>query len=409
MIKDNILEQLYGSDAVGTQSSRYSNAATRFAELFGNEENGPRIFRAPGRIEIGGNHTDHQNGQVLAAAIDLDMIAVAAASKGDDRFRIYSEGFGWIETDQAKAATSGAIVRGMAEEIRAHGFQTGGFNAYITSNIPEGSGLSSSAAFEVLIGTIFNGLFNGGKIQAADIALMAQTAENSYYGKPCGLMDQMTCAAGGLCHLDFSDPESPEIEKLNADFRKMGYAVCITDTHGSHADHTDDYAAVQAELAKAAGVFGKQVLMGVDRNDVIAKASAIRKVGGDRAFLRAMHVAEENERVLLEVDALKRKDMTAFLDIVRQSGDSSYKLLQNIYASSMPDKQELAVALAISEAVLGRTDSACRVHGGGFGGTIQAFVPKQDVNSYRTAMDEIFGKGSCLTVRICPEGCMEVR
>ena len=404
-----MLEQLYGADAAGAQRERYRNAVIRFAELFGGGAEEPRIFRAPGRIEIGGNHTDHQHGQVLAAAIDLDMVAVAATSEGDDRCRIYSEGFGWIGTDQAEPGTPGAMVRGMAEEMRAHGYGTGGFHAYVTSKIPEGSGMSSSAAFEVLIGMILSGLFNDGVVPAVEIARMAQTAENRYYGKPCGLMDQMASAVGGLCHIDFKDPASPEVNKLDADFHEMGYAVCITDTHGSHADHTEDYAAVQAELAKAAGVFGKQVLEGVDPQEVVAQASAIREAGGDRAFLRAMHVAAENERVLLETDALKRKDMTAFLDCVRQSGDSSYKLLQNVYADRSSDRQELAVALAVSEAVLGRAKAACRVHGGGFGGTIQAFVPEQDVSRYRAGMDALFGDGSCLSVRICPEGCMEVK
>ena len=408
MINDNILEQLYGSDAADVQRVRYKNAAARFAELFGEADGKPRVFRAPGRIEIGGNHTDHQHGQVLAAAIDLDMAAVAAAA-ADDSIRIYSEGFGWIETDRAQTGTPGAMVHGMVEELRLRGYETGGFHAYVASNVPEGSGLSSSAAFEVLIGVILNGLFYDGTIPPAEIACVAQAAENTYYGKPCGLMDQMASAVGGLCHIDFTDPASPTVEKLDTDFQKLGYAVCITDTHGSHADHTEDYAAIQTELAKAADVFGKQVLEDVSLQEVIAKASAIREAGGDRAFLRAMHVVAENERVLQETEALKRRDMAAFLDTVRRSGDSSYKLLQNVHVERTPGQQELAVALAVSEAVLGSTDSACRVHGGGFAGTIQAFVPKQEKESYRAAMDSIFGEGSCLTVRICPEGAVEVR
>lgn len=409
MKNGNILGHLYGTDAAGAQRERYQNAVTRFTKLFGNGAEGLHLFRAPGRIEIGGNHTDHQNGQVLAAAIDLDMVAVAEALEGDEAFRIYSEGFGWIETEPTQAGTPGALVRGMAEEMRLRGFRTGVFRAYVTSNVPEGSGLSSSAAFEVLIGTILNSLYNDGAIPAVDIARMAQAAENRYYGKPCGLMDQMASAVGGLCYIDFGDPASPQVEKLDVDFQKMGYAVCITNTHGSHADHTEDYAAVQKELAKAADVFGKRVLEGVSPQEVIAKTSAIREAGGDRAFLRALHVAAENERVLAETDALKRKDMTAFLDHVRRSGDSSYKLLQNVHVDREPERQELAVALAVSEALLGNTDSACRVHGGGFAGTIQAFVSEQEVSRYRAVMDETFGEGSCLTIRICPEGGMEVK
>ena len=407
MINNKLLEQLYGADAAAVQRKRYLEAAVRFAGLFG-EEVEPRFFRAPGRVEISGNHTDHQHGRVLAAATDLDMVAAASAAE-DDQIRIYSEGFGWIETDSAQAGSPGALVRGVVEELRLRGYNTGGFLAYVTSSVPEGSGLSSSAAFEVLMGVIISGLFNDGTVPPAGIARAAQTAENQYYGKPCGLMDQMTSAVGGLCHIDFSDPASPHVERLDADFQGMGYAVCITDTHGSHADHTEDYAAVQAELAKAAGVFGKQVLEGVNLQEVIAKASAIREAGGDRAFLRAMHVAAENERVLQEVEALKRNDLPAFLDNVRRSGDSSYKMLQNVYVEGAPARQELAVALAVSEAVLDSTDSACRVHGGGFAGTIQAIVPEQDVMSYRAAMDGLFGEGSCMTVRVCPEGGIEVR
>ena len=404
MINKQILEHLYGTDAADTQKARYQNAADRFARLFGRGDEEPHLFRAPGRIEIGGNHTDHQNGQVLAAAIDLDTIAAAAVSEEDEGIRIYSEGFGWIAPEQAQAGTPGALVRGMAEEMRLRGYAAGGFHAYVASNVPEGSGLSSSAAFEILIGVIMNCLFNEGTVPAAEIAQMAQIAENQYYGKPCGLMDQMASATGGLCHIDFHHPASPVVEKMDVDFARMGYAVCITNTHGSHADYTEDYAAVRMEMAKAAGVFNKTVLEDVKLQDVIARASEIRKAGGDRAFLRAVHAASENERVLLETEALKRRDMPAFLDLVRRSGDSSYKLLQNVHTDRMPENQELAVALAVSEAVLAGTDSACRVHGGGFAGTIQAFVPERNVKPYQAAMDDLFGEGSCLVIRICPEG-----
>ena len=410
------IEEIYGRDAAEAQMRRYAHLTARFTEEFGACE--PRLFRAPGRTEIGGNHTDHQHGQVLAAAIDLD-IAAAAAPADDGIICVFSEGFGRIEidlnqpyTNEKKAAeqgTAAALVRGVAEEMKQRGYRVGGFNAYAAGNVPEGSGLSSSAAFEVLIGVIISGLFNDGNIPPDEIAHIAQTAENDYYGKPCGLMDQMTSATGGLCRIDFHDPASPAVEKLAMDFREMGYRICITNTHGSHAGHTADYAAVQTDLAKAAGVFGKTVLEGVSSEDVIGHAAEIREAGGDRAFLRALHVASENNRVLQEADALKQQDMAAFLALVRRSGESSYKLLQNVYASSAPEKQELAVALAVSEAVLKHiSEGVCRVHGGGFAGTIQAFVEERCVDRYIAAMDAVFGEGSCFCINISQAGGREL-
>lgn len=426
------LERLYGVDAVDAQLARYRDAVIRFEELFGGMPlDGVRLFRAPGRIEIGGNHTDHQHGQVLAAAIDLDAIGVAAAS-GDDWIRFYSEGFGWIEVDLNGVVGDGtagsgafapgtpeALVYGVAAELQKQGYEISGFRAYVTSNVPEGAGLSSSAAFEILVGVILSGICNDGTVSREELAHIAQNAENCYYGKPCGLMDQMAIAMGGICHINFKNPASPDVQKLDVDFPEMGYSICITDTHGSHAEHTDDYAAVQTDLQKAASVFGKQVLGDVSRAEVIECSAQIREVGGDRAFLRAMHVAAENERVRREAEALKRKDMQAFLFLVRRSGDSSYKLLQNVYTDRTPEKQELAVALAVSEAVLinnhteggvldAAASSACRVHGGGFAGTIEAFVPEEEAGDYKAAMDEVFGEGSCFFVKICPEGGMEV-
>lgn len=410
------IEDIYGRDAAEAQMARYAHLTAQFTEAFGACE--PRLFRAPGRTEIGGNHTDHQHGQVLAAAIDLD-IAAAAAPAEDGKIRVFSEGFGNIELDlnrpytndekTAEKGTAAALVRGVAEEMKQRGYCVGGFRAYAAGNVPEGSGLSSSAAFEVLLGVIISGLFNDGSIPPEEIAHMAQTAENDYYGKPCGLMDQMTSATGGLCRIDFRDPAAPAVEKLEADFRKLGYVICITNTHGSHAGHTADYAAVQTDLAKAAGVFGKAVLEGVSAEDVTGHAAQIRKAGGDRAFLRALHVASENDRVLRETEALKREDMAAFLAVVRESGDSSYKLLQNVYAASAPEKQELAVALAVSETVLkDQSEGVCRVHGGGFAGTIQAFVEKRRVDQYIAAMDAVFGEGSCFCINISRAGGREL-
>ena len=409
------LEELYGRDAADAQMKRYGLLLARFAEEFGTCE--PYVFRAPGRTEIGGNHTDHQHGQVLAAAIDLD-IAAAASPAEDAVIRVYSEGFGNIginlnqygeEEKAVERGTAAALVRGVAEEMRERGYCAGGFCAYVSSSIPQGAGLSSSAAFEVLIGVILSGLYNHGSIPPGDIAQIAQAVENCYYGKPCGLMDQMTCATGGLCRIDFSNLATPAVEKLDVDFQSMGYSICITDTHGSHAEHTEDYAAVQTDLANAAKVFGKKVLEDVSLEEVISHAAEIRRAGGDRSLLRAMHVAAENDRVLGEAAALKEGNMPVFLDFVRRSGDSSYKLLQNVHVDRTPERQELAVALAVSEAVLkDKAGSACRVHGGGFAGTIQAFVKEEYAEEYRMAMDSLFGEGSCFFVRICGSGGTQI-
>ena len=442
----SILLKLYGPDAVRTQAERYGQAVKCFWRLFGKNRamtagEKVHIFRAPGRTEIGGNHTDHQHGQVLAAAIDKDILAVAAETT-DTKIRIFSEGFGWTEVDlrpwilQSSHAssnpagavpeydstnadagtvsvlpekgTTAALIQGMVDGMKKAGYQIGGFCAFLTSNVPGGAGLSSSAAFETLIGTILNGMFNSGVASAEEIAHMAQRAENQYYGKPCGLMDQMACNMGGLCHMNFSNPAMPEIQKLDVDLTQLGYSICITDTHGSHADFTDDYAAVQTDLAAAAGVFWKSVLADVSLEEGGAHSKQIREAGGDRAFLRAMHVAAENQRVADEASALQRRDIAAFLDLVRESGDSSYKLLQNVHVDRMPERQELAVALAISEAFLKKSGGVCRVHGGGFAGTIQAFVPDEAEEAYRAAMDEAFGAGSCFVIRVCPYGGMQI-
>lgn len=412
---DERLEALYGLEAAEKQKERFriaiESAMAHFAEKLDIGVGDLHVFRTPGRTEICGNHTDHQHGQVLAAAIDRDILAVVAipsdASVSDGKIIIYSEGFGWINTESPEKGTAGAMVRGMVEGMLQSGYRTGGFCAYVTSDVPEGAGLSSSAAFEVLIGTILNELFNDGAAAAAEIASIAQTAENNYYGKPCGLMDQTAIATGGLCHMDFSNPSSPSVRKMDVDFTSLGYCICITNTHGSHAEYTDDYIDVQTDLAAAAGVFGKDILEDITLDEVIAHSNEIRQAGGDRAFLRAMHVASENARVVDEVRALERRELPEFLKLVRQSGNSSYKLLQNVHTGRTPDRQELAVALAISEAILG-DEGACRVHGGGFAGTIQAFVPEEMTSQYCRAMDDVFGEGSCFVIRVCPEGGVQI-
>ena len=287
------------------------------------------------------------------------------------------------------------------------GYSVGGFRAYATSDVLIGAGLSSSAAFEILIGTILSGLYNDRSISAIEIAIIGQYAENVYFGKPCGLMDQMACSVGNLVHIDFKDPKNPEVEKLNFNMSEHGYSLCITDTKGSHADLTDEYAAVPQEMKAVAKYFGKEVLRDVSYADVIKEIASLRKALGDRSVLRAVHFLCENERVVKEVNALKRGDMNLFLNTVKESGDSSFKYLQNVYSNHDVENQNISIALMMSDILL-KTEGVSRVHGGGFAGTIQAFVKNDFVETYKAQMDHIFGEGSCKDLRIRKYGGMKV-
>ena len=393
-------------------SLRTQELIAEFHSLFGSTE--PRIWSAPGRTEIGGNHTDHQHGKVLAASVDMDMLA-AAAPNGENLVRVKSEGYELftlsldtltpVEGEQGRTA---ALVRGICAGAVERGFAVGGFDACITSNVLQGSGLSSSAAFEVLIGAVVNGLFCGDALKATDLAIMGQKAENLFFGKPCGLMDQMASAWGGIIAIDFADPASPVVTPVPFDFASAGHCLCMIDLKADHADLTAEYAAIPGELGAVSRFFGKRVLREVDEEAFFAALPELRRCVGDRAVLRAVHIFQENRRVERIVDALRSGDFDAFLALVRQSGRSSWVYLQNVVVAGSTTEQSAAVALALCERILGER-GAFRIHGGGFGGTVQAFVPNDLLDSFRAGVEAVFGPGSCRVMHIRPVGFTEIR
>ncbi len=404
---DQTLEKLYGGKAVSVQRERYEKAEKTFKELFGDTE--PMIFSASGRTEIGGNHTDHNRGKVLAAAVSLDVIAFAVPTD-DGIITVKSEGFPQDTVDTADLSvreadknTSAALIRGVADGFKKDGLKIGGFKAYTTSNVLKGSGISSSAAFEVLIGTVLSNMYNGGKVSAVKIAQIAQYAENIHFGKPSGLMDQMASSVGGFIKIDFANPQKPVISSIGYDFSQSGYSLCIVDTKGSHADLTPEYAAIPPEMKSVAKFFGKSELRDITREQVWENIAEVRKACGDRAVSRAFHFFDENERVDREAEALGDGDFEAFLREVNASGNSSFKYLQNIFAASNTREQGPVLGLYTAERILdGR--GACRIHGGGFAGTIQAFVPKSLIDKFTSEMEKLFGTGSCYELYIRPLG-----
>ncbi len=411
---DEELSVLYGADAdvLDTQRRRYTEAIERFTEVFPDRDD-VHLFSAPGRTEIGGNHTDHQRGCALGAAVNLDVIAVVAFHD-EGVIRLKSEGYGMIEVDlsdleihENEKGRSVAIVRGIAARFAQMGVKIGGFDAYSVSDVLAGSGLSSSAAFETLVGTIIDVQYHNRKTGEIGIAKIGQYAENVYFGKGSGLLDQMVCSVGGFVFLDFKDPEKPIVEKHSFDFTKAGYDLCITDTKGSHSDLTDDYVAVPKEMKQVAACFGKDVLREVDEKDFYRSIPALRGRCSDRAILRTMHFFGENQRAIAEADALDKDDPERFFALYRQSASSSAELLQNLYSAKMPLEQGIPLALAVSKSVLGN-DASVRVHGGGFAGTIQAFVPHEKTEVYREKMDALFGAGSCHLLRIRPVGGIKI-
>ena len=409
---DEKLTVLYGKDQLEVQKVRYTEAVDAFVELYGDREN-LTLFSAPGRTEIAGNHTDHNHGRVVAASVNMDVIAVVSANESGS-VKIKSKGYPMDTVElsdlDAKASEENkaiSLIRGTLSRFVQKGHAVGSFDAYTTSNVLKGSGLSSSAAFEVLVGTILSHLYNEGSVDAVEIAKYAQYAENVYFGKPSGLMDQMASSVGSVITIDFADTENPIIEKIDFDMEAMGCALCIVDVGGNHADLTHEYAAIPTEMKEVAGFFGRDVLRGVSYRELIANASRIRAQFGDRAFLRAVHFVKENERVGAIVNALRDKDYPCFLKLVTQSGDSSYRYLQNVYAASDPKEQSMAVALEMAEDLLGGR-GAYRVHGGGFGGTTQNFVPFDLLDSFRSGIESVFGEGSCHVLSIRPLGGVQV-
>lgn len=409
---DEMLVKLYGQEALTAQKQRYSQAVEKFATLYPERED-MEVFSAPGRTEVCGNHTDHQHGKVLAAAINLDAVAVVGFHE-EGAIRLHSEGYPAITVElsdltinEAEHGTTKALIRGMAAQFADKGVKIGGFDAYVTSDVLGGSGLSSSAAFEVLIGTILDIHYNKGAVGAVDIAKMGQFAENKYFGKNCGLMDQMVSSVGGFVFIDFADPTKPVIDKHVCDFAAAGISLCITDTKGSHADLTADYVSIPVEMKSVAAHFGKEVLHEVDEADFFAEIGALRGKVSDRAILRAAHFFADDARVPQEVAALDAKDFQKFFDLVKASGNSSAKWLQNVYSIQKPEEQGVSMGLMVSEKVLDGK-GASRVHGGGFAGTIQAFVPTELVDKYVAAMENLFGEGSCYRLNIRPLGGVQV-
>ena len=371
------------------------------------------VFSAPGRTEIGGNHTDHQHGCVLAAAVDLETVADVTLN-GTDKILIQSEGYPAFSIDindlsinDSEKNTTVALVRGVVAGFVNRNVRVQGFNAKIHSTVLPGSGLSSSAAFEVLIGTIINELFNEGKISAEEIAMIGQYAENVYFGKPCGLMDQMASSVGSLVYIDFADPKQPKVEKIDFDLADAGYALCIIDSGADHADLTDEYAAIPMEMKQVCSLFGKEVLREIPEETFLKALPSLRGQVPDRAILRALHIYRENERVAKQAQALKDKDIATFMNLIKESGNSSWKYLQNITPAGAVKHQEVAVALALCDTYL-NGEGAYRVHGGGFAGTVQAFVPLNMLESFKNKIEAVLGENSCHVLNIRQQGGIRV-
>ncbi len=397
-------------DKLILDSSLVSVLNQGFADAFGGVPT--RYFSAPGRTEIGGNHTDHQRGRVLAGAVNLDTVA-AVRPNGTSVIRILSQGYPLCQVDVTDLTpkadeinTTMALIRGVAARFSQLGCQVAGFDAYVTSTVLPGSGLSSSAAYEVLIGTIINHLFFDGRVSQPEIAMIGQYAENVFFGKPSGHMDQMASAVGSMVTIDFYDKENPVIEKVDFDFASCGHALCIIDSRASHADLTDEYAAITLELKAICGYFGKDVLTQIPEEDFIAAIAALRDQFGDRAVLRAYHFYKENARVPKQVAALRAGDFEAFLALVKESGYSSYMYLQNVIPAGYREHQDVALSLSLCELYLGGK-GAYRVHGGGFAGTVQAFVPLDILDSFRKGIDAVLGEGACHVLSIRPQGGVE--
>lgn len=414
-IKEKLSEsfkQIYREDssAVQQQYQRFSNLIQLYKTKFNADE--LFFFSTPGRTEIGGNHTDHNNGKVLAASINLDSIAVTGKTN-DNLVRIYSEGFeseifvnlNILDKRYDEKETTVSLVRGIADYFSANGYNIGGFNAFFSSDVLVGSGLSSSASIEILIGTIFNNLFNEGKVTSKELAVAGQYSENEHFGKPCGLMDQIACAAGGIVTIDFADNKNPVIEKVEFDFNACNYSVVVVNTGGNHADLTSDYASIPIEMKHVAAFFNKTVCRQISIDELLSNAAGIREKCGDRAFLRVFHFLQENERVEQQVKMLKEGNFSEFLRLVNESGNSSFRWLQNVFSVSNVKEQGISTALALSEKFLKENNcGVCRVHGGGFAGTIQVFIKNDFVSDYTSYMEKTFGENTVTVLSIREKG-----
>jgi galactokinase len=426
MIPDELLIKLYGPDAVEREKRRYAGLIEEISPHAGFPEN-VRVFSAPGRTELGGNHTDHNRGRVVAAAIQMDAAAaVVPRSNREVFFRstgfpdvlVNLDGKDGLSPRPEERGTTEALVRGIAAEFARRGVQPGGFSANASSTVLPGSGLSSSAAVGVLLAKIFDTLYGGGQCSALELAQISQRAENVFFGKPSGLMDQAASASGGVVAIDFADPAAPEVTALDFDPLSAGFALCVVNTRGSHADLTPDYAAIPQEMNAVARFFGKSFLREIDLSQLLAHAGELRKSVGDRALLRAIHFCNENRRAGAMAELLRQPDsaerMGRFLELVNESGDSSWELLQNLYSPQDPCQQGLPLALAVSreffreQGLSSTAAAACRVHGGGFAGTIQAYIPAAAIDNYRKRMEALFESGAVTVLRIRPVGAVEL-
>ncbi len=410
-----LFQELYGTNAVvlKEQADRYAGLMSEFEKIYGTDD--VELFSSPGRTEIGGNHTDHNYGRVLAGAVNLDNIAVAAAN-GSNIIRVKSAGYPEFQVDisdlnieESNFYTSSSLVKGICAKMKENGYQIGGFDACIEGRVPKGSGLSSSASFEVLIGAIINALFNDGKMSAVENAIIGQWSENNYFGKPCGLMDQTACSVGGLITIDFKDPANPIVKEVDFDFVSTGFSLVITDVGGGHDDPASqaEYASLPTEMKSVAAELGAKVLREVTLEQIVEKIPEIRKKTGDRAILRAYHFQGDNQRVVDQVAALENNDFEAFLKMVVESGYSSYMYNQNIFDVVHKDEQVVSLGLALSEMIL-KGSGAWRVHGGGFGGTIQAFVPQDKLDEYVKILEHVYGKGTCHKLFIRAKGAIKL-
>ena len=422
--------KIYSSDEYEYQEKRYSKLVERYKNHFTDADSSASdfsdselcLFSSPGRTELGGNHTDHNHGKVLAAAVNLDTIAAAQVS-GNSIVTIYSEGYAPLSIDicrteiiKEEEGSTEALVRGIAAAFRSKGLKAEGFNAVVSSDVPPGSGLSSSASIEMLITYIFNYFFNSSSVSIPDCARMSKYAENVYFNKPSGLMDQTACGYGGIISIDFKNEGDEIIDPVNFSFADHGYVLTVVKTDSDHADLTDDYSGITDDMRNAASFFGKKVLREVDEAEFYRKIPQVRKAAGGRAVIRAAHFFNENKKVDLMIDELKNNGMEDYLDTVKESGNSSYKYLQNVYSVSACQDQATSIALMMTENFLSNNSAkidcsnkecgentvsgACRIHGGGFAGTIQAYIPSELFNSYKTYIENVFGKGSAVPLKI---------